>query len=279
MNQLKDFKVKVAAVLFLLLFINGCGANSYLIQKKDINELNQKITQLQNQVIEESKKADEILAEIKVLSDFTDQDIDQNYLYFKALSNNLKKVHHSTSKKLKKLNRPSSIVQYEPQPENVFKEQVKPPSTDKLIIGKIEKVLLTPPDRIFHARIDTGATTSSLDAKDMETFERDGDSWIKFKIKDPKEDILYDVEKPIVRWVKIIQASAEKASRRPVIELQFQIGHIKRIEEFTLEDRSHLDYQVLIGRNILRDLMIVDVSHEFLVPIQNLNEKKDENKN
>jgi hypothetical protein len=53
-----------------------------------------------------------------------------------------------------------------------------------------------------------------------------------------------------------------------VIELQFQIGKIKRIEEFTLEDRAHLDYQVLIGRNILQDLMIVDVASKFIAPLQ-----------
>jgi hypothetical protein len=52
-----------------------------------------------------------------------------------------------------------------------------------------------------------------------------------------------------------------------VVELQFQIGRIKRLEEFTLEDRSHMDYQVLIGRNILRDLMVVDVAREFLAPL------------
>jgi hypothetical protein len=28
-----------------------------------------------------------------------------------------------------------------------------------------------------------------------------------------------------------------------------------------------MDYQVLIGRNILRDLMVVDVAKEFLAPL------------
>jgi hypothetical protein len=28
-----------------------------------------------------------------------------------------------------------------------------------------------------------------------------------------------------------------------------------------------MDYQALIGRNVLRDLMVVDVAHKFLAPL------------
>jgi hypothetical protein len=73
--------------------------------------------------------------------------------------------------------------------------------------------------------------------------------------------------------VKIIQASTSEADRRPVIELQLQIGRLKIIEEFTLEDRAHLDFQVLIGRNVLQDLMLVDVAEKFINPLP------EENKN
>jgi threonine synthase len=33
-----------------------------------------------------------------------------------------------------------------------------------------------------------------------------------------------------------------------------------------LSDRSHLGYQVLIGRNILKDVMVVDVSKQNIAP-------------
>ena len=33
--------------------------------------------------------------------------------------------------------------------------------------------------------------------------------------------------------------------------------------EFTLADRTNLTYEVLIGRNILRDVMLVDVGKEY----------------
>jgi hypothetical protein len=44
------------------------------------------------------------------------------------------------------------------------------------------------------------------------------------------------------------------------------IGHISQTAEFTLSDRSHLDYQLLIGRNILQDVMVVDVSEKDIAP-------------
>jgi hypothetical protein len=51
-----------------------------------------------------------------------------------------------------------------------------------------------------------------------------------------------------------------------VVKLQIQLGRLTLSEEFTLVDRTHLDYQVLIGRNILRDLLVVDVARKFIVP-------------
>jgi len=35
------------------------------------------------------------------------------------------------------------------------------------------------------------------------------------------------------------------------------------VAEFTLSDRSNLTYQALIGRNVLRDVMLIDVGKEY----------------
>jgi hypothetical protein len=190
--------------------------------------------------------------------------MDQNTQSFQAIQNQIEQVHNQTVKKL-------SVIQgnmgSEPQSDPDVQPALENIGTDKFLIGRIEEIRLSPPGRIFHARIDTGANTSSLDARNIEVFERDGSPWVRFEIQDPKEETRYTVEKPIARHVKIIQASTDEKNRRPVIELQFQLGRVQRIEEFTLEDRAHMDYQVLIGRNILRDLMVVDVAQKFLVPL------------
>mgnify|MGYP001795346356 FL=1 len=67
----------------------------------------------------------------------------------------------------------------------------------------------------------------------------------------------------------MIQASSVEPERRPVIRLGIQLGPVRQLAEFTLSNRSHLDYQMLVGRNILRDVMLVDVSEDNLVPLPN----------
>jgi hypothetical protein len=71
------------------------------------------------------------------------------------------------------------------------------------------------------------------------------------------------MEKEISRRVKIIQSSADESERRVVVELQFAIGDHQQVAEFTLADRTNLTYEVLIGRNVLRDVMLIDVGKEF----------------
>ena len=113
------------------------------------------------------------------------------------------------------------------------------------------------------ARIDSGAETSSLDARNITRFERDGSNWVRFDVPVPKTDEFVTMEKEISRRVKVIQSSADEADRRVVVELQFAIGDHQQVAEFTLTDRGHLSHTVLIGRNILRDVMLIDVGKEF----------------
>ena len=134
-------------------------------------------------------------------------------------------------------------------------------------IGSVEGIRLLPPDHLFEARIDTGANTSSLDARDIEFFERDGDDYVRFTLAGEhfaNRDAM-ELERPVSRFVQIIQASNDENERRAVIELQYRVGGIERVAEFTLSNRERLTYPALIGRNILKDLFTVDVSRQFIL--------------
>ncbi len=136
--------------------------------------------------------------------------------------------------------------------------------TDLIFLGEIEYVRLTPPDRAYDARIDTGATTSSMDARDIQTFERDGEDYVRFSVPATDYAEEAELELPVVRFVRIVQSSEEEGERRPVVELQLELGPVERMFEFTLTDREHLSYPVLIGRNALRDLFVVDVGEQYV---------------
>ena len=153
------------------------------------------------------------------------------------------------------------------QPEKVCTPAVIA-SGDMLLVGELEQVWLQNLQLALPARIDTGAETASLDARNIEIFERDGRRWVRFEILHPETGEPLPMERRLKRMVSILQASSAQPERRPVIKLDLTIGHISQTAEFTLSDRSHLDYQVLIGRNILQDVMVVDVSKKNIAPLQ-----------
>lgn len=135
----------------------------------------------------------------------------------------------------------------------------------KLILGEEEWVYFPGLKESFKARIDTGATTSSISATDIVQFERDGRDWVKFKIShgDLKSA---EINLPVERWVKIRQSSSEEGDKRAIVVAWIEIGNLKDRTEFTLADRSHLSYPVLIGRSLFRDMAVVDVSKKFVQP-------------
>ncbi len=129
-----------------------------------------------------------------------------------------------------------------------------------VVLGRVERLRLEPPGLAFEARIDTGASTSSLDARRIETFERDGEPWVRFEVLPSDGGGRVAIERPQARSATIVQASGETS--RPVVELQVTLGGRSETVEFTLADRGHLSYPVLIGRNFLRDVAVVDVGLE-----------------
>ena len=133
----------------------------------------------------------------------------------------------------------------------------------KLVVGELEKFYLAGPGIVYDARIDSGAETSSLDARNITRFERDGRNWVRFDVPREETGELVTLEREISRRVRIIQSAADEAQRRVVVELQFMIGDHHQQAEFTLTNRDQMTHSVLVGRNILRDVMLIDVGKEY----------------
>lgn len=138
---------------------------------------------------------------------------------------------------------------------------------DKTILGQTEWVYVSTAKSNYKGRIDTGAATSSLNAVDIERFERDGRKWVRFNLSHEKGVDPQVIEAKIERFVKILQSSKPgMTTERPVIKLHVRIGDIAHLTEFTLTDRTHMEYPVLIGRSFMRDVVLVDVSKEYIHP-------------
>lgn len=136
---------------------------------------------------------------------------------------------------------------------------------DKLVVGELERIWVDPPQAVLEARVDTGASSSSLHSENLVEFERDGDDWVRFDIRLDEE--MVTLEREILRYVRVYQQADPEGSRRPVISLRVRLGNLNQEVEFTLADRSHLDFELILGRNFLTDVALVDVGKQFIQPV------------
>ncbi|WP_273150642.1 ATP-dependent zinc protease [Methylophaga thiooxydans] len=137
---------------------------------------------------------------------------------------------------------------------------------NKIVVGKDEWLWIESVNRVYEARIDTGAKTSSISALDITPFEKDGKRWVRFRLAPDDSDDSFEIEAPLVRYVKIRQASSNELDRRPVASLTVRLGKMTEVAEFTLTDRTQMSYPILLGREFLRDVAIVDVARENIQP-------------
>lgn len=122
----------------------------------------------------------------------------------------------------------------------------------KSIVGLTEKIILKGQkgQKELIARIDTGATKSSIDLSLATRLELG----------------------PVVDSKIVKSAHGEKL--RPVVRAEVLIAG-KAIEaKFTLADRNKMKYQVLIGQNILKKGFLVDPNVRFDAPTLKKEEKK-----
>jgi hypothetical protein len=113
----------------------------------------------------------------------------------------------------------------------------------------------------IHAKIDTGAYTCSLHCSSAEV------------VNGKLEFVLLDEEHPEFTGMKFtvkkfsqreIKNSFGEAEMRFVIKTTIKIFDRKINAEFTLSDREKLRFPVLLGRKILRNRFLIDVTKKDL---------------
>lgn len=176
-------------------------------------------------------------------------------------------------KKLKKENDKKSLenekAEQEAEPKVIIKEKTKivvvekPVTNDsKIVVGAAEYVYIPLLDLTLKARIDTGATTTSMHALDIKEFERDGEKWVKFKFENSKGK-LTDWSLPVERIVSI-KRHGMKNQKRYVVKIRVNLGKISQLVDVSLTNREKFSYPALIGRNFLNGYAVVDVSKKYV---------------
>jgi hypothetical protein len=113
----------------------------------------------------------------------------------------------------------------------------------------------------IHAKIDTGAYTSSLHCSRAEVVN----GRLEFVLLDDEHPeftgMIFTADTFTQRMVKNSFGVAEK---RYTIQTAIQIFNETILAEFTLSDRDALRFPILLGRKILRDRFLIDVTKRNL---------------
>jgi len=132
-------------------------------------------------------------------------------------------------------------------------------AAEPTLYGRYEYIKLPEIGETLQAKMDTGALTASLSAKNIELFTRDGEEWVRFVLA-TKGASRKVYEHKVARIRKIKSRADEDedkdepvSAKRPVVDLEMCLGDVKRTVEVNLTDRSSFNYPLLIGAKALRE--------------------------
>ena len=120
---------------------------------------------------------------------------------------------------------------------------------------------------MMKAKIDTGARSSSLHAFDIDPFDRDGSQWVRFKVHPIQriEDQTIECESPVAD-VRSVRSSSGEAAPRFVIQTHVSWMGMRWPIDLTLAARFEMGFRMLIGREAVRNRMLVDAGRSYFGP-------------
>lgn len=119
---------------------------------------------------------------------------------------------------------------------------------------------------LIKAKSDTGARSSALHVEDLQSFDRNGERWVRFTLlprsrrrKQPKI-----VEAPVVD-VRRVTDSGGNRKMRPFIRTELVIGAMRYPIEMSLTNRQSMLFPMLLGRTAMAGRLQVDPTGSFLL--------------
>jgi hypothetical protein len=116
------------------------------------------------------------------------------------------------------------------------------------------------------AKIDTGAKTSAIHAEDIVVFKRKGRRRVRFRLyplQRSREGAVW-VEADLLEKRKV-RSSVGHETQRPVVLAQVGFGDRQLSIELSLINRDIMGFRMLIGRQAIRNLFLVDPGRSFLI--------------
>lgn len=116
------------------------------------------------------------------------------------------------------------------------------------------------------AKIDTGARTSALHAASVETLQKDGAEWVRFRVHPVRHrpDIIVEGEAP-VRDRRVVSDSGGTRGERIFIETLVVAGDKRWPIHLNLTDRETMLFPMLLGRTAMAGRVSVNPGRSYLL--------------
>jgi hypothetical protein len=144
----------------------------------------------------------------------------------------------------------------------------KRPARQRPAVGWREWVAL--PDLgvpAIKVKVDTGARSSSLHAFDIEEFQRDGITFVRFEVHPLQRSATSAVtaEAPLVEH-RVIRnpGGGGREELRPVVATHIELAGDRWPIELTLTRRDEMGFRMLLGRQAVRRRFVVDPARSFI---------------
>jgi hypothetical protein len=119
---------------------------------------------------------------------------------------------------------------------------------------------------MLKAKLDTGARSSSLHVDTLESFERDGVTWLRFSIHvSRRQPVDVHCEAPALDRRTVTDTGGRRTERwfiRSEVELAGQTFDV----DINLTNRRHMLFPLLLGRSALNGRFAVDPSLSYTQP-------------
>ena len=134
----------------------------------------------------------------------------------------------------------------------------------KTVLGLVEKVQIAHSRVSTDAMLDTGATNSAINARNIRVHaNKQGREQVEFQIRDGNSGKWINLSRPLARYAWV-QTHSGKPIQKIVVKLRVKVADIESSSEFYLMNRSPFKYPVLLGRSFLEQQAVVDVSRKHL---------------
>jgi hypothetical protein len=116
---------------------------------------------------------------------------------------------------------------------------------------------------MLKAKLDTGARSSSLHVDTIETFQRDGVTWLRFSLHlRRREPMAVRCEVPALDR-RTVTDTGGRRTERWFIRSEVQLAGARFDVDINLTDRRHMLFPMLLGRSALNGRFLIDPARSY----------------